>query len=151
MAKLSDALSIRNPTSDLRVRRLTPLVSPRPTNILDCRLDLRLLIWLLILESTGTLALARSPSELCPGGETWGTGGMVPPKFEVGDGPCIRPPQYFGFRKKVIRHFGWRNRNVGLKKGHYKCPQCFCLFPLFHTLLPEALTTLLGYFKQIEI
>jgi len=25
-------------------------------------------------------------------GDLEGTGGTVPPKFEVGDGPCIRPP-----------------------------------------------------------
>src|SRR6218665_2991744 len=105
MAKLSDALSIRNPTSDLRVRRLTPLVSPRPTNILDCRLDLRLLSWLLILESTGTLALARSPSELCPGAETWGTGGMVPPKFEVGGRPMHPSPPIFWISEKGHQAF----------------------------------------------
>jgi len=30
------------------------------------------------------------------GGDLGGTGGDGPPKkFEVGDGPCIRPPQYF--------------------------------------------------------
>jgi len=26
------------------------------------------------------------------GGDLGETGGTVPPKFEVGDGPCIRPP-----------------------------------------------------------
>jgi len=29
------------------------------------------------------------------GGDLGGTGETVPPKFEVGDGPCIRHPQYF--------------------------------------------------------
>src|SRR6218665_2957111 len=55
------------------------------------------------------LAVCRSPSHYtpmgrgdsvvssvpCRGGDVGGTGGPAPPKFEVGDCPCIGPPQYF--------------------------------------------------------
>src|SRR6218665_4230897 len=70
-----------------------------------------------------------------------GTAGeWYPPKFEMGDGPCLCSPLYFGntyiirFQGSVIafqqaqyvvsmtkslkggHHFGWKNRNVGLKE-----------------------------------
>ena len=43
-----------------------------------------------------------------------GTGGTVPPKFEVGDGPCIRPPNIL------------RSSVVGCARKHKKSKQwCF--------------------------
>src|SRR6218665_1740777 len=44
--------------------------------------------------------------EYSQGRRPGGTGGTVPPKVEVGGRAMHWSPQYFGFRKRVIRHFG---------------------------------------------
>jgi len=45
-----------------------------------------------LFSASAALPLASVTSLYYSGAETWGTGGTVPPKFEVGDGPCIGPP-----------------------------------------------------------
>jgi len=49
-----------------------------------------------------SLAYSSSVNVTTTGGDLGGTGGTVLPQFEVGDGPCIRPPNILISRPTVI-------------------------------------------------
>jgi len=64
----------------------------------------------------------REETDVCMGGDLRGLGGRCPPNFEVGDGPCIRPPRQKtdkirSMTKKLSEIFGVKNGNFFLKRS----------------------------------